>query len=163
VDGRRNLREWPAVCLLALVLALVMTAPVALHIGSRVPDSLGDPLLQAWQVAWDGHAVLHAPLHLFDAKAFWPAHDSLAFSDPLLGYAPAGAIGTGPAAALVRYNLEQRFVDSTYMYWSTDGFPRIVNGWSGFEPSVLTRVRAATRAFPAGAGGRPLLLRLGVR
>jgi hypothetical protein len=49
------------------------------------------------------------------------------------------------------------------MYWSTDGFPRIVNGWSGFEPSVLTRVRAATRAFPAGAAGRPLLRRLGVR
>lgn len=105
VDGRRNLREWPGVWLFALVLAVVMTAPVALHIGSRIPDSLDDPLLQAWQVAWDGYAVLHAPLHLFDANAFWPAHDSLAFSDPLLGYAPAGVIGTGPAAALVRYNL----------------------------------------------------------
>jgi hypothetical protein len=105
VPGRRNLREWPGVCLLALVLAIVMTAPVAVHIDSRVADSIEDPLLQAWQVAWDGHAVLHAPLHLFDANAFWPAHDSLAFSDPLLGYAPAGAIGSGPVAALVRYNL----------------------------------------------------------
>jgi hypothetical protein len=72
---------------------------------------------------------------------------------------PAG-FATAPAPAL--HLPSNRFVDSTYMYWSTDGFPRIVNGWSGFEPSVLTRVRAATRAFPAGAGGRPLLRRLGV-
>jgi hypothetical protein len=97
-------REWPRVWLAAVVLALLMTAPLALHIGSGIADATDDPLLQAWQVAWGGHAVLHQPLHLFDANVFWPESRSLAFSDSLLGYAPAGMVGTGPVAALVRYN-----------------------------------------------------------
>jgi hypothetical protein len=98
-------REWPRVWLLAVVLAVVMTAPLALHVRSGVADSLDDPLLQAWQVAWDGHALVHQPLHLFDANAFWPDKHSLAFSDSLLGYAPAGVLGSGPGAAVLRYNL----------------------------------------------------------
>jgi hypothetical protein len=98
-------REWPRVWLLGVVLAVVMTTPLAFHLGSGVADSPEDPFLQAWQVAWDGHAVLHQPLHLFDANAFWPERQSLAFSDSLLGYAPAGLLGSGPGAAILRYNL----------------------------------------------------------
>src|SRR3954470_11515515 len=79
--------------------------PLPLHIGRDVPRDLGDPLPQAWQVAWDGHALLHQPLDWFQANAFWPLRDSLAFSDALVGYAPAGAIGSGPHAAIVRYDL----------------------------------------------------------
>jgi hypothetical protein len=97
-------REWPRVWLAAVALALVMTAPLMFHFGSGIADATDDPLLQAWQVAWDGHAVLHQPLHLFDANVFWPERQSLAFSDSLLGYAPAGMVGTGPTAALLRYN-----------------------------------------------------------
>jgi hypothetical protein len=93
------------VWLLAVALAVVMTAPLVLHLGSGVADALDDPLLQAWQVAWGGHALIHQPLHLFDANAFFPEKHSLAFSDSLLGYAPAGLIGSGPGAAVLRYNL----------------------------------------------------------
>lgn len=82
-----------------------MTWPALRHPASTIPVDTGDPLLQLWQSAWDGHALVHAPTHLFDANAFWPLKRSLAFSDALLGYSPAGLIGTGPAAALVRYNL----------------------------------------------------------
>jgi hypothetical protein len=82
-----------------------MTAPLSFHLRTGIADALDDPLLQAWQVAWDGHAVLHQPLHLFDANAFWPERRSLAFSDSLLGYAPAGILGSGPEAAVLRYNL----------------------------------------------------------
>ena len=81
-----------------------MTAPLTFHLGSGIADATDDPLLQAWQVAWDGHAVLHQPLHVFDANVFWPERRSLAFSDSLLGYAPAGMVGAGPNAALLRYN-----------------------------------------------------------
>jgi len=81
-----------------------MTWPIAAHIGTQVPANLQDPLLQAWQVAWDGHALLHQPLQFFQANAFWPAPDSLAFSDALMGYTPAGLLGSGPKAALVRYD-----------------------------------------------------------
>jgi hypothetical protein len=83
-----------------------MTWPLATQLVSHIPDDGGgDPLLQAWQVAWGGHALTHEPLRYFQANAFWPLRNSLAFSDALIGYAPAGAIGSGVQAALVRYNL----------------------------------------------------------
>ena len=69
------------------------------------PRDLGDPLPQSWQVAWGGHALQHQPLEFFQSNQFWPLDDTLAFSDALLGYAPAGLIGEGPEAAVVRYNL----------------------------------------------------------
>ena len=79
--------------------------PLPLYIGRDVARDLGDPLPQAWQVAWDGHALLHQPLDFFQANVFWPLKNSLAFSDALVGYAPAGLIGSGPHAAIVRYDL----------------------------------------------------------
>ena len=36
---------------------------------------------------------------------FWPLPDSLAFSDALVGYAPAGLIGSGTFAAIARYDV----------------------------------------------------------
>ncbi|HEX4564114.1 MAG TPA: DUF6541 family protein, partial [Solirubrobacteraceae bacterium] len=63
------------------------------------------PVRTAWEVAWVGHAILHDPLHIFNANDFYPHPLSLAFSDSLLGYGPAGFFGSGTVAALVRYNL----------------------------------------------------------
>ena len=60
---------------------------------------------QSWQVAWDGHALAHQPLHFFQSNQFWPLHDTLAFSDALVGYAPVGCFGSGPHAAVFRYDL----------------------------------------------------------
>jgi len=98
-------REAGLVAIGACLLALVMTWPLVLHLGSTVPRDIGDPLAEAWQPAWGGHALLHQPLHYFDANRFWPLKDSLAFGDALIGYAPSGIIGTGPHAAMVRYDL----------------------------------------------------------
>jgi hypothetical protein len=86
-------------------LAVLTSWPLVLHLPSRIAPDLGDPVRTAWQVAWVGHAMLHNPLHLFDANAFYPHPLSLAFSDSLLGYGPAGFFGSGTVAALVRYNL----------------------------------------------------------
>lgn len=91
--------------LASCALAVVMKWPLVPHLTSDIPQELRDPLLQTWQVAWDGHALVREPLDLFDANAFWPLDDSLAFSDALIGYAPAAVIGSGPHAALIRYNL----------------------------------------------------------
>src|SRR3954468_21600605 len=102
-DVRR--REVLFAALTAIGLALVMHWPLPLHIGRDVARDLGDPLPQAWQVAWDGHALLHQPLDFFQANVFWPLKNSLAFSDALVGYAPAGVIGSGPHAAIARYDL----------------------------------------------------------
>jgi hypothetical protein len=86
------------------LLAAAMFWPLPLHIGGTIPKDLGDPLLQAWQVAWDGHALLHQPLHFFQSNTFWPLKDSLAFSDALIGYTPAGLLGHGWKAAVARYD-----------------------------------------------------------
>jgi hypothetical protein len=49
-----------------------------------------------------------------------------------------------------------------YVLWSTDGFPKIVNGRSSLNPSFTARVIAEERGFPDRRGVR-LLSRLGVR
>jgi hypothetical protein len=93
------------VILAGVALAVLVTWPLVLHLPSRISPDLGDPVRTAWQVAYVGHALLHDPLHLFDANAFYPHPLSLAFSDSLLGYGPAAFFGSGTVAALVRYNL----------------------------------------------------------
>lgn len=89
-----------------VVLAIGMTWPLVLHLGSDIGKDLGDPLLQAWQVSWIGHALLERPVDLWQANTFWPNVDTLAFSDALVGYSPAGLVAQGsPHSALVVYNL----------------------------------------------------------
>ena len=48
-----------------LVVAVLMSWPLALHLGGDIAKDLGDPLLQAWQVAWIGHALVTSPLDLW--------------------------------------------------------------------------------------------------
>ncbi|HST40912.1 MAG TPA: hypothetical protein VLK58_15455 [Conexibacter sp.] len=109
-DARARPRRRLAVELLLLglgaaVLAVAMHWPLVLHLGDHVAKDLGDPLSQAWQVAWGGHALTHQPLRFFDANQFYPYADTLAFSDALIGYAPSGLVGDGAHAAIVRYDL----------------------------------------------------------
>jgi hypothetical protein len=98
-------RELGLVVLAAGLLAVGMHWPVPVNLGSEVSGDLGDPLFQSWQIAWGGHALIHQSLDYFQANIYWPLRNSLAFSDALVGYAPAGLIGSGPVAAVVRYNL----------------------------------------------------------
>lgn len=102
---RLTARELAGCAGLAVVLALALHWPLPLHLGRDIAQDLGDPLVQAWQVAWDGHALKTQPLELFQANMFWPLRDSLAFSDALVGYAPAGLVGEGVHAAVARYDL----------------------------------------------------------
>lgn len=100
------MQETLVAALVGAVLAVAMTWPLMLHLDTDIGKDVGDPLLQTWQVAWIGHALLHGPLGLWDANIFWPERDSLAFSDALVGYAPAGLLAQGgPEAALVVYNV----------------------------------------------------------
>ena len=41
--------------------------------------------------------------------------------------------------------------DQSVMLWSTDGFPKMVNGGSGFFPNSTTEIRTRRRAFPDAA------------
>jgi hypothetical protein len=94
--------------LLAVGLSVLMTWPLILHLGTETPvvDTWGDPLYLTWQVAWIGHALLHAPLHILHSNVAYPIKSNLAFSDVLFGYAPAGLFASsGPHAALIVHNL----------------------------------------------------------
>jgi hypothetical protein len=93
------------VVLAGIFLAVLTSWPLALHLPSRIAPDLGDPVRTAWQIAWVGHALLHNPLHVFNANVFYPHPLSLAFSDSLLGFGPAAFFGSGTVAALVRFNL----------------------------------------------------------
>jgi hypothetical protein len=52
-----------------------------------VPQNLGDPLLNVWTLAWDSHILAKAPLKLFQANIFYPARNSLAFSEHMISSA----------------------------------------------------------------------------
>lgn len=98
-------REVVAAVVVAVLLAIAMTWPALRHPTSTIPSNLGDPLLEAWELAWNGHALATHPGGVLNTNAFWPLRDTMAFTDSLLGYAPLSVFGSGIAAALLRYNL----------------------------------------------------------
>ncbi|MFY1587750.1 hypothetical protein ACN267_24970 [Micromonospora sp. WMMD734] len=103
--GRFLMHEWTLAVLASLALAVGLTWPTLRYPLYTLPQDYWDPSLQAWQMAWSGHALRTNPGQLFQSNTFFPEPWSFAFSDMLLGYAPAGLLGTGPDAAVLRYNI----------------------------------------------------------
>jgi hypothetical protein len=95
--ARGALRVWVAGFF--AVATLVATFPLILHLPDAVPVDLGDPLLNAWILAWDAHALTTDPLHFFDANIFYPFPQPLTYSDALL----SGALLVAPVM-LVTHN-----------------------------------------------------------
>lgn len=93
-----------AVLVLGAALAVAMNLSLAANLG-RVPADSADRLFQSWQLAWNGYALVNQPADFLDSNIFWPLQDTAAFSDALFGFTPAGLVGSGPGAAVVRYNL----------------------------------------------------------
>jgi hypothetical protein len=92
-----------AVCLL---LALLHTWPLALHPSRYSRNDNADTQLNEWILAWVEHQLPRAPLHLFDANIFYPAHDALAFSEPLIVPALIGApVAWAGGSPVLVYNL----------------------------------------------------------
>lgn len=77
-----------AICLL---LAVAHTWPLALDPGRHSRNDNADAELNAWIMAWVAHQLPRDPFNLFEANIFYPAHDSLAFSEPLIVPALMGA------------------------------------------------------------------------
>ncbi|MTK03932.1 hypothetical protein FF096_18145 [Micromonospora sp. CP22] len=97
--------EWTMASFAGLLLAVVLTWPTLRHPWTTIPGDIGDPTLQAWQVAWGGHALATNPLGLWHSNTFFPELYTFAYTDNLIGYAPAGLFGNGMEAAVFRYNL----------------------------------------------------------
>lgn len=171
IAARREItaRELALVALGAVALSVIMNWPLILNLGDDIPKDLGDPLVQAWQVAWGGHALADQPLDIFHSNQFWPLDDTLAFSDALLGYAPAGLIGSGPEGAVVRYDVlflfayALAFVGAYLLARELGAGPAgaaVAGAAFAFAPF---RLEQDGHMHVISSGGIPLALALGVR
>lgn len=75
--------HWAMAGLACVLLAVLHTWPLASapHVLTR---NNGDVMLNEWILAWVQHQLPRDPWHLFEGNIFYPAHDSLAFSEPLI-------------------------------------------------------------------------------
>jgi hypothetical protein len=92
--------ETRAIAGLCLLLAVVHTWPLATAPGTLSRNDNADAELNEWILAWVAHQLPRAPARLFEGNIFYPEHDSLAFSEPLIVPALMGAplhwIGASP-------------------------------------------------------------------
>lgn len=83
----------PASRLLAAVtvsytlLAIALTFPLCLRMGSAIVHDPGDPILNTWLLWWNAH---HIPLtqSWWNAPIFYPTENTIAFSETLAGLSP---------------------------------------------------------------------------
>lgn len=89
------------------LVAVYATWPLAAQAGTQVAGNLGDPLEIAWRLAWGAHAVVHQPLHLFNANMLSPEQGTLALSENHLGVSlPLAPIFWVSDNALLLLNVE---------------------------------------------------------
>ncbi len=97
--------EWTIAALCAVALSLVINRGALPDPTHTLPQDFWDPSLVAYLIAWGGHALTLDPANLWHINAFFPSSFGLAYTDSLLGYAPLAVVGTGPEAAVLRYNV----------------------------------------------------------
>lgn len=69
------------------VLTFLMALPFSLSPGSQILGDVPDAHMYLWTLAWDAHAFLQQPLHIFDANIYYPYANTLAYSENLIGSA----------------------------------------------------------------------------
>jgi hypothetical protein len=130
---RPHTRRWltPAIC---VFLAIVHTLPLATAPGTLSRNDNGDTQLNEWIMAWVGHQLPRAPTRLFDANIFYPARDTLAFSEPLIVPALMGAplqwLGGSPVLV---FNIVL-IAGFALTAWATSA---LIELWTGSRPAGL--------------------------
>ena len=76
--------HWTRAALVAMFLAVLHTWPLATAPATLSRNDNGDAMLNEWIIAWVQHQLPRHPLQLFQANIFYPAPDTLAFSEPLI-------------------------------------------------------------------------------
>lgn len=79
---RRRLRALTGAGLFSFAVTVLVTWPQAIH-PTLVADHF-DPYFSVWRLAHIAHALTRWPIDLFDANIFYPARNTLAFSDATL-------------------------------------------------------------------------------
>jgi hypothetical protein len=85
-DSAQGPRIW-VVAAIYLALTLLLTYPLSLNPATAITWSDADTDLFMWTLAWDAHAIVDRPLHVFDANIYHPYGLTLAYSENLLGSA----------------------------------------------------------------------------
>ena len=82
--GRAAARTWWICAAVYVLLAVLLTWPLALHMGTHVPNDPGDPLLNTFLMSWNARAL---PLTggWWTPPQFFPAEGTITFSEHLLG------------------------------------------------------------------------------
>ena len=70
-----------------VALTLVLTYPFCTQLTTHVLSTGTDMDLAIWTIGWDVHAFTHHPWAIFDANIFFPFHNTLAYSENLIGSA----------------------------------------------------------------------------
>ncbi|HEX6463657.1 MAG TPA: discoidin domain-containing protein [Vicinamibacterales bacterium] len=84
-----------------LALVLAWSWPLPLHVANRFTHDPGDPLLNAYLIWWNAHAV---PLtaSYWNAPYYWPMHGALALTEHFAGLSPISTplqwLGASPLA-----------------------------------------------------------------
>ena len=87
----RRHSTWTVAAGVCVLLAVIHTWPLATSPGRLSVNDNSDAQLNEWILAWVAHTLPRAPAHLFEANIFFPAHDTLAYSEPLIVPALLGA------------------------------------------------------------------------
>src|SRR5580765_8321475 len=82
---RRGWRELAVVVLGFAALTVLLTWPLALHLGTIGRADNGDGRISIWNVAWVARTLVVDPMHVFDANIFYPHRWTLAYSESNLG------------------------------------------------------------------------------
>jgi hypothetical protein len=82
---------WRPIAGVCLLLAIVHTWPLATAPGTLSRNDNADAELNEWILAWVAHQLPRAPTRLFEGNFFYPEHDTLAYSEPLIVPALMGA------------------------------------------------------------------------
>jgi hypothetical protein len=82
----------PALAVVYTAIAIVMTWPLARHLGTRLPADLGDPVFNCWVLMWTAGQVLAAfqghpgaLANFWNGNVFYPEPLTLAYSEHLTG------------------------------------------------------------------------------
>jgi hypothetical protein len=136
--------------LVCALLAIVHTWPLATapHILSRHDN--GDVMLNEWILAWVQHQLPRDPLHLFQGNIFYPARDTLAYSEPLivpaLMAAPVRGLGGSPVLVhnllvMAGFALTALAAYAVIKAWTGDGLAAFVAASAfAFNTHLLVRL-----------------------
>jgi hypothetical protein len=134
--------HWTRAAIAAVFLSVLHTWPLATAPATLSRNDNGDAMLNEWIVAWVQHQLPRRPLELFQANIFYPAADTLAFSEPLIVPAILGAPVrmAGGSPVLVNNLLLLAGLSLTML-----GMYGLIREWTGDEAAAL--VAGAAFAF----------------